>query len=194
MRRRLANVVSAILHPTVLPVIAFWALLFIAEENLPNRNQYLAIAFTVCTLSPIVVVLVLIRAGIVNDYDVSDRKRRLLPFILGVIVYIAGYFVMQANGAPVIVSGLILCYAINTFIIMFITLQWKISVHMASLGGPIAALTFVFGPAMLLLLLLVPLLAWSRVVLKAHTRMQTLAGAALGFFFTYIELKVFFGA
>ncbi len=189
----LARFISNTLHPIVLPVVTYWAVLFLGFENLEGRYLYLFIAFLICTVAPSVVVIALMKSGKVSDYDISDRKNRTIPLVIGIAVYVLGFFVLKALGAPPIASSFMVCYAVNTLVIMFITFVWKISVHVTSLCGPIAALYVTFGTPMLLLLLLVPPLMWSRIVLKAHTPMQTIAGAALGFFFTLIELRLLLG-
>ncbi|MCS7013063.1 MAG: hypothetical protein RMI34_01230 [Chloroherpetonaceae bacterium] len=189
MAQKLARLISNILHPIVLPVLTYWAVLFLGFENLENRYLYLFIAFLICTVTPAIVVVILLRRGKVNDYDISHRERRTVPFMIGIVVYLIGALIFEALGAPRIASAFMICYAMNTFVVMLITFVWKISVHVTSLGGPIAALYFVFGSPMLMLLLLMPPLMWSRVQLKAHTPMQTLAGAIVGFFLTLLELR-----
>jgi membrane-associated phospholipid phosphatase len=190
MAQKLASFISNTLHPIVLPVLTYWAVLFLGYENLENRYLYLFVAFLICTVTPAIVVIFLLKRGKINDYDISHRERRTVPFLIGIVVYLIGALIFEALGAPRIASAFMICYALNTFFVMLITFVWKISVHVTSLGGPIAALYVVFGSPMLLLLLLVPPLMWSRVILKAHTPMQTVAGAALGFFLTLIELRL----
>jgi len=190
MAQKLASFISNTLHPIVLPVLTYWAVLFLGYENLENRYLYLFVAFLICTVTPAIVVIFLLKRGKINDYDISHRERRTVPFLIGIVVYLIGALIIEALGAPRIASAFMICYALNTFFVMLITFVWKISVHVTSLGGPIAALYVVFGSPMLMLLILLPLLMWSRVTLKAHTPMQTVAGAALGFFLTLIELRL----
>lgn len=193
MAHTLARLISNILHPIVLPVLTYWAVLFLGYDNLENRYLYLFVAFLICTVTPAIVVTILLKHGKVNDYDISHRERRIVPFMIGIVVYLIGALIFEALGAPRIAAAFMICYAINTFVVMLITFVWKISVHVTSLGGPIAALYFVFGSPMLVLLLLIPPLMWSRVQLKAHTPMQTLAGAVVGFFLTLLELRWLLG-
>ncbi len=163
------------------------------DEPVSGMYVYLLVVVVFCSIIPSLVVVVLKRMGKVNDYDISEREDRALPFLIGVIGYFTGAWTLQVLNAPPIVVGFMFCYAINTILIFFITLVWKISVHVTSLGGPIAAMTYVFGVQSLWLLLLMLPLAWARVHLKAHTPMQTIAGGALGFGATLLELVWWFG-
>ncbi len=190
----LAHLISNIIHPIILPVIAFWILMqYGFESPLPHMYLYLLVVILFCSVTPAVVVIVLKRMGKVSDYDISKRENRALPFLIGVVGYFLGAWTLYQLDAPPIIVGFMLCYAINTTLIFLITLTWKISVHVTSLGGPIAAMTYMFGLQSLWLLILMPPLAWARVHLKAHTPMQTIAGGTLGFGATFLELIWWFG-
>jgi membrane-associated phospholipid phosphatase len=191
----LARLISNTIHPIVLPIVTFWILMrYGFDRPIERLNLYLLVVTATCSISPALVVIVLKKMGRVSDYDISKRENRTLPFIFGVLSYFIGAFVLWQFDAPALVVGFMLCYAVNTIFIFFITLVWKISVHITSLGGPIAALTYTFGWQLLWTALLMPPLAWARVRLKAHTPMQTLAGGSLGFFATLFELVMWFGA
>lgn len=191
----LARLISNTIHPIVLPILTFWVLMrYGLDRPVEKLNLYLTIVTMACSISPAAVVIILKKMGRVSDYDISKRENRTLPFIFGVLSYFIGAFALWQLDAPALVVGFMLCYAINTIFIFFITLVWKISVHVTSLGGPIAALTYAFGWHLLWALLLMPPLAWARVRLKAHTPMQTFAGGALGFFATIFELIMWFGS
>lgn len=65
------------------------------------------------------------------------------------------------------------------FIVYFIRLRWKISGHATALAGTCTALSLI-DKLFLPLVVFLPLVAWSRLKLKAHTVLQVLAGAAAG--------------
>ncbi|MCS6989096.1 MAG: hypothetical protein NZM06_06210 [Chloroherpetonaceae bacterium] len=191
---KLAHLISNVIHPIVLPIVAFWTIMrFGFEKPVENMHLYLLVVILTCSAAPALIVIALKKMGKVSDYDISRRESRALPFLLGVASYVAGALALRLLNAPPLIVGFMMCYAINTIFIFLITLVWKISVHVTSLGGPIAAMTYVFGAQSLWLLLLMPPLAWARVHLRAHTPMQTIAGGALGFSATLLELWWWFG-
>lgn len=187
-KKFLAEFISGVLHPIVVPIFAFWGLLEFGYKEDPNRYIYFAILVLICSLVPSLIVLMLKAKGKISDYDITNREQRAVPFLIAVFPYFVGYLLLEYFHAPRLISGLMLFYTTNTLIIMFITLRWKISVHLSSFSAPIAVLYLQFGPIVLWLLLLAPLLMWSRVHLKAHTPMQTLAGSVLGFALLLLEL------
>ena len=66
----------------------------------------------------------------------------------------------------------------DSLVVQFITRYWKISTHALGITAPLVALTILYGPQPLPFLVLIPIVCWARVYLKAHTLLQVVAGAA----------------
>ena len=116
-----------------------------------------------------------------TDKDISNRSDRYVPLLVGVVSYFIGFLVALALHLDWFLTILILCYAIDTFIVMLITTQWKVSIHTTGLSGPVAALIVLLGPIGALFGLIYPVLIWSRVLLKKHSLAQAIVGGAQGF-------------
>ena len=71
-----------------------------------------------------------------------------------------------------------------------ISSYWKISLHMAGVGGFSTALVFVFGAPALFAFISLPLVAWARLHRRKHTIMQLVAGAFAGILITMIVFAV----
>jgi membrane-associated phospholipid phosphatase len=69
---------------------------------------------------------------------------------------------------------------LTVVVCLVITRWWKVSVHATVAGGAVAMVTFLYGPWLLTLALLVALVCWARVVVEDHTVAQVVAGAVLG--------------
>ena len=123
-----------------------------------------------------------------TDNDISNRTDRFAPLIVGIISYFIGFLVSLYLKVDIFMSILLLCYTINTFIVMLITTRWKISIHTTGLSGPVGALILLLGPLGAIFGLLFPVLIWSRVYLKKHTMAQAIAGGVQGFFLTVFEM------
>jgi membrane-associated phospholipid phosphatase len=65
---------------------------------------------------------------------------------------------------------------------------WKASAHCTVAGHAAAAGLLLLDPLGLVFLLVLPLVLWSRVILKAHTLSQALAGAVVGAGFALLFL------
>ena len=128
-----------------------------------------------------------------TDKDISNRSDRYVPLLVGVVSYFIGFLVALALHLDWFLTILILCYAIDTFIVMLITTQWKVSIHTTGLSGPVAALIVLLGPIGALFGLIYPVLIWGRVLLKKHSLAQAIVGGAQGFFLTCFWLYLFIG-
>lgn len=63
--------------------------------------------------------------------------------------------------------------------------------HTTAAGGPLVPIVLQFGALTLPLLLLVPLVGWSRVVMGRHTVAQVLVGGLIGLGLTALQLLFF---
>jgi len=66
-------------------------------------------------------------------------------------------------------------------VVLVITRFWKVSIHCATAGGLLGVLVAIFGLWALLGIVPLAAIAWSRVVLDAHTWLQVAVGTGLGF-------------
>lgn len=122
-----------------------------------------------------------IRRGHWQDRNLSERQQRLrvIPAILASIaVGTAAMLVLDAPGAMV---AMVVAMLATLVAIMVVTVAWKISVHTSVLSGAITMTAIALGPWWWLAVPLLPLVAWSRVVLREHTSAQAIAGSVLGF-------------
>ncbi|MFI2611625.1 hypothetical protein [Kitasatospora sp. NPDC018619] len=120
------------------------------------------------------------RRGTVEDRHVGHRRRRLTVFPLIMASVLACFAAMVGLDAPADLTALVLAMFASLVPILVITAWWKVSVHTAVAGGAVVCLAVALGPLWLLLAPLVPVIGWSRVVLRDHTAAQTVVGAAVG--------------
>ena len=126
-----------------------------------------------------------------TDSDISNRSDRYMPLIVGIVSYLIGFIICLVFRLDNFLTCLLLCYAVNTGVVLLITTKWKISVHTTGLSGPVGALILLLGPIGALFGILYPLLIWSRVTLEKHTLAQAIAGGVQGFFLTVLEMYLF---
>ncbi len=180
---RVANTVSIIGQPIFLPIPVF-ALLCTLVSDPGEYLKIFGISLLFVVILPTVITYYFsIKEGR-RDGDIPDRTKRFVPMIIGTVSYAIGTAVLYLVDAPKIVTVLMLCYAIVTFVMTVITLYWKISIHAVGVIGPTMALSYAFWPWGLLFILLLPPIVWSRYVLKKHTPAQLAAGALVGFLIT----------
>jgi len=177
----------------------------------PLINLYVGIIFSLWspiglgpTLTPLssilivsVVMVILPPAPIVYeawrgnvDLDVSQRENRTKFFLFSMMCDVVA-FAIYSYFDCLIMSTLAAAYFTVTLGVMLVSLNWKISVHGAGIGGPGTALIYVYGPVAFLVVFFWILVIYSRVTLKQHTIGQSIAGVILAMIitlFTYFFL------
>lgn len=177
---RLARIVNEVLAPSPLSVAV---LALVAWRLAPPGGNALAWVLVGVLCAPVLPTLYLVRQmrrGRVGDHHVRLRQQRppiIVAFLAGGLLALA---LLARLGAPREVLALVGSGVVSAVVALVITLRWKISVHVGTVAGTVAVLAQLFGPAMLLLALLVPLVAWARVRVSDHTVGQVVGGAIVG--------------
>lgn len=175
---RLAWWVSKLGSPPVLTVAAM--LLCAYADGASSAWAWASLSMALAVLLPAVYVLWLVRRGRVSDFDLFHRRQRLGPFVVTIMSTSAAWYLLQRGQAPLPLRLLTGAGCIQALLLLIITLRWKISVHSAAAAGLVVIAWLLFATAALPFVLLLPLVAWSRLRLGRHTLPQTLAGTALG--------------
>jgi len=74
---------------------------------------------------------------------------------------------------------------------MCVNLLWKISLHTAFVTASVTALIILYGSIAAVIVVLVPLIAWSRIELKHHSLAQVAAGALLAALIVVVVFYLF---
>lgn len=192
---KIAKIVSTMTQPPIICIPLFLIISYVIsfENGVLNFNK-----FIVCELISLVfasflpMAIILLWAKIINtDNDISNRQDRYVPLVVGIVSYFIGVLVSLLLNADNFLTLLLLCYSVNTGVVLLITTKWKISVHTTGISGPIAALILLLGPVGAIIALIYPIVIWSRVLLKKHTLAQAICGGVQGFFLTVLEMYLF---
>lgn len=122
-----------------------------------------------------------------TNWDISDRAKRvksLVPF-LGICAVFFGCMLLWGNAA-LVRFGMTLVIWILGFVL--ITLRTKISGHLGVLTLTLGFLIIWFGAIWLPGLLLLPVVGWSRLVLRRHTMTEVIGGILYSLIFHFLLL------
>ena len=178
-KNRAATWVTEVFQP---PVVVSIQLLIspLAEPGFPGTVGYGALAALFVCVLPLIVLLVLVRLGKVTDHHVSDRKQRAPVLLMALACIAVGLLVLTAAGAPHSVIAMVLTVVGGVAVLAAVSPFWKMSGHAAAVSCAAVVSVLMLGAAWAPLLVLVPAVCWSRVVLRAHTVAQVVAGALFG--------------
>ncbi|BER93384.1 hypothetical protein [Atrimonas thermophila] len=189
---RLAKVISALLQPTFVAAFLYGVVSFSFLQPPSKALFYWLVGFLFATLLPTLLVIKLAQKGRVSDPDLPHHRERFIPYLLITALYAAGFLVLYLLKAPHPLLGITACYIGVTAVGAFISLFWKISMHLAGVAGPVTALVYYLNPSWALLYALLFLLGWARLYLKKHNLYQILAGSAFSALMTYGILHLWF--
>lgn len=188
--RAFAVLVSQVGSPPVLAV----ALAFLAAWKAGGGSAYgwATVHMGLMVLFPLAYLFTLMRRGQVSDVDVYHREERWRPFLATVTGSWIGWALLQTFGAPESMTGVAGVLALEAAVIFAVTLGWKISLHCATLAVT-AAVVWKLTGSPVALALGIPLMIWSRLLLKRHTPAQTIAGTLLGILLVVLFFDLFAG-
>ncbi|HEU4666060.1 MAG TPA: phosphatase PAP2 family protein [Arthrobacter sp.] len=179
LKNRAARWLTEVFQP---PVVVSIQLLIspMTQPGFPGTIGYGALAALFVCVLPLFLLLLLVRMGKVTDHHVSDRKQRAPVLLMALACILAGLLVLEAAGAPKSVVATVLAVVGGVVVLAAVSPFWKMSGHAAAISCSTAIVVLMLGPASSPVLLLIPAVGWSRVVLRAHSRAQVVAGSLFG--------------
>ncbi len=119
------------------------------------------------------------------DWDLTNRKKRLKPLLAQVAFAIFDILIISAVFRNADLALLFILFFVWITIFFLVTIKWKISGHAGTLALATGLVVKWFGPSWWPVLLLVPIVGWSRVVKHDHTIWQVVAGALYSWVLVY---------
>lgn len=193
MKLFLARIISLVFNPFLILVFLPFFLVLKSSENV-STSIYWAAYSSIFLIGLGLVVFYMVKKGIFTDLDVSLRKQRprLFNIIFGVaFLYLLGLYIFHA---PRILFAMIFSLIFGVLVAKIINVRIKASLHVATVSALILGLVLGFGVRFIFLLLLIPLIGWSRVKLKRHTVSEVVTGGVVGsllLLFLYAFFEIF---
>jgi len=172
-KKKLAIIVSTILHPIVMTVIIAFAISIRFELSIQVFLAVFSVPFLM--ISTYIVFSVFIFK--INDIEFTDVKKRpplLIVSNIGLLIALGVSNILSPQLSSVLNRMLIIfiCIAIISF-------YWKISLHSTFFTMTIVLLSIYFDLDYLIFLILTPSLYWSRTYLYKHKINQLMAGSII---------------
>ncbi|MEN3185105.1 MAG: hypothetical protein ABDK94_01470 [Atribacterota bacterium] len=189
-KKALAERISFVLQPTFVAVVLYALVSFTYERGV-RALYFFVVGLVLVSLVPTLFVLWLSWRGKVSDPDLPDRRERFKPYLLISLFYGLALAIFYFFSASFALLAITWCYIAVTLAGAFVSLFWKISLHLAGIAGPVTALMMLLHPLWgLLYLSLIPL-GWARWYLKKHTVPQVVAGSFMSVMLTLGIIALF---
>lgn len=213
MKKIPAHIISIITHPILMMSIGLLLCIKLDPYSFgvydwTLRWPVVAMIAMMTFVFPLVVVFMLKKLGFIESFEMNTTKERIIPYIATSIFYLWLYITTRSNPE---ISSLFKSYTLGAiiiiFIIFFINNFYKISAHMAGLGG-LAMMTIFIGlqisgtetwgivaaPQYLpsLVLLVGGLAAGARLDLGAHRWHELASGFVVGIVGILVGYQIYF--
>ncbi|GAB3536888.1 hypothetical protein GCM10027443_28360 [Pontibacter brevis] len=195
MNRTLAQVLSVVFHPLLLPTYLFAVILYYmptATLALPYRIRWvvLCMIFFTTFIIPGLAAYGLVRLGHLDSMEMDRREQRSLPLLFTAVCYaLTSYLLYREPSFDAIFYFVMGVIAASVFLAFLISQFWKISAHSIGMGGGLGLLlvlnwldpdAMMVGPIALGILLAGAVLS-ARLSLHAHTPAEVYGGFGSGF-------------
>lgn len=185
-----ARVISMLFTPFYLPLVGLMALFLFSYLGLMPwgyKLQVLTLVYLFTILLPTVLIHLYRRYQGWTLIQLGNKERRMVPYVISILCYFACAYWMDYLHIPHFMSNIVTAALFIQIVCALINVWWKISAHMAAIGGVAGALfvfaeVFVFNPVWWLCLVFVVagILGTSRMILRQHSLLQVVVGFLVG--------------
>ena len=189
--RKIANTLSWVLHPFLLPVYLMAVLLTMTTFALFSpgvKFYFLWVVALYAIIIPFLTLGILHSLGRISDFRIDNRRERLLPLLIGTVCYVLCALTFSKIPSAIFLRKFMLAAACCEAMCFVVSLRWKISLHLTGMGAIVALLVVmnIVGVGNMLLPLSVAILgtgalASARLYLGCHNPVQIFAGFFGGF-------------
>lgn len=187
-----AEAVSTVFHPVIMPLAGFVIIIYSGTyagnlEPAARGNLILLLAGLTVVL-PLIFIPLYMYVKLIKDVTMEDRRERLVPMYITLACYLFAFILIRNMPLSNIYNNFMVGVCLTLLLVIIVSMYWKISMHMAGLGGVVALILYLSFRLStdLMIFLIVSLLAsgftaCARLITGSHTPAQVYAGFALGF-------------
>ena len=189
--RKIANTLSWVLHPFLLPVYLMAVLLTMttfAHYSTQVKFYLMWVVVLYAIVIPFLALGVLHSLGRISSFKVDNRRERWLPLAVGIVCYVLCAITFAKIPSAIFLRKFMVAAACCEAMCLVVSLWWKISLHLTGMGAVVALLVVmnIVGVGNMLIPLMVAILAAgalasARLYLGCHNGAQVLAGFCGGF-------------
>ena len=194
---------STVLLPLFMPSFGVFLVLWVSVMCLlpmGTRITVLVVVFGITCVLPVLVIGLLHHRGLISDKRLDKRHERFIPYIFAALCYAGATAYLSHIHSPMWFTMFMAGGTLACVVSLVVNLWWKISAHMAGIGGLVALLyqihvqglsAFNLFGLLCFTILLAGVLGTSRIALRKHDLLQVLAGFANGYASVTLVMKLF---
>jgi membrane-associated phospholipid phosphatase len=191
MEKRIANILSFITHPLLMPMLGLIVIVNSGTYAADLDKQMIQIlfisVFILTLLLPSGLIPLFYFAGIARNIQFTERRERLIPLYITFILYAISFFVLRKLPVSQVYLQFVFAAVLVVLVVLIISHFWKVSTHLAGCGGLIGlivSLSLKFEADLMVFLIIGLLLTgcvgFARLRLNAHNTLQIYTGFGIG--------------
>ena len=192
----IAKIVSLVSSPSLIIIPLTYGVIFKSTSNITYSLRWTFISMFFVFLAGLFILYGVVK-GYYSNFDISKREQRGSIFAFAIALTIIYMMVIVIFKGPNSILLSLLGFLLGIAVISAVNTKVKASIHLAVFSSVSVALGILYGGVFWALLILAPLVAWSRIRLKKHILSETIIGAVLGtllVLFLYYVVTYTYGA
>ena len=146
MELRIARIISYTFHPLLMPIytlLTVFSLNVYISTSVPVKAKWMLVIMmlSATVFIPLTLFAFLKRRKLIRSYQMETREERMIPFILMTIIYFLLYQLFVRTQLPGVYALALLSATVLGLVLTGVNFRWKISAHMAGIGGIAGFLT-----------------------------------------------------
>jgi len=191
LRERIANLTSNILNPFLVSLVLILLLSFRSTSSAFDAVKWSLVSIAISIVPVFSVIIYLVRKQRLESPFINVRKQRTKIYLVAGVCAGIGSIIFPYIGAPLTLRAAFVAGLSAVVVFMCVNLLWKISLHTAFVTASVTVLIILYGSIAAVTVMLVPLIAWSRIELKHHSLAQVIAGALLAALIVVVVFYLF---
>lgn len=191
MLKKVALWISYITEPFLTSFLAFGLVLYSLDVLFSEKIVLGLIALVLGATPPTVVFLYEKRRGKIKDWFITTRIERRDVHLAWVFGSAFISLIFWQLGVPRLLLATTFSLLLLSIVITLATFIWKISVHIVGITFLILILLLVFSSNYLPLVIIIGLVAWTRIYLGHHTLSQVSVASILTILIVYYVFNIF---
>jgi membrane-associated phospholipid phosphatase len=195
MSVKISKFISILFHPVLIPTLGFLLLFnsgfYFSMLTWEAKRFVLLVVLLSTGILPIISVAILALNPKFST-SMEQSRNRIIPLLSSAVFYYLGSVLLEKMRAFPIFRIFLIASILVIVIIVLVSFKWKISNHMAAVGGitgTLLALSFRTGVnpvwSLLFVFLVSGVVGTARLVLEKHNLKQIVVGYAVGFLVLY---------
>ncbi|NBC66023.1 MAG: hypothetical protein GVY07_10265 [Bacteroidetes bacterium] len=194
-----ARIISDFLNPLTLPLLVFGMASLVMNASSRRVIEVLGSTAFLFLFIPLISAIFIKELKNGRTLDFHERTIRINLYLVSLLSVGVGGLIFFDEIFTSTYSILLITYLLNLSVAFLVNFLWKASVHVGSAVTAVVMLSWLasirtqtFWPAVaaILLISLIPFLAWSRLRLEVHNGFEIVLGAVSGLLSTILALSI----